>query len=398
MKDINKILEQNHISTKTDSSGRIYVRIGNKSRGYITVRKNGNISWRAKWDGGRSLTRRFDNEEDIIKAINAFKTKDKDILKDIGKKPSTQKPKVKPQTKPEIKSVEKKDFSRQVKSQVSSELKKLIPTNVKKYYPRRLANGYKDVNFFMDVFKNGRPDGYPQNVLLQGPTGAGKTHALKVVCEQLQIPLIRVNMNRSVTVEDFVGQWIPDENGGFKWQDGVLVRLMKQGGCLVIDEINAGPEAILMLLDSALDFREITLTQKNGEVIHAHKNFWVVACMNPDYRGTVRLNEALKDRFDLNFEYNYNESIEKKLIKSHNLREAVSKLRGMYNSNTEELRTPVSTRAMIQFEQNREMYGLEIAKECFINKFELEERPAVREVIKLHLDKDDSSQSNDIEF
>lgn len=260
----------------------------------------------------------------------------------------------------------------------------LIPEDVDEYIPRNLVNGNDDLDTLKTAFK-ARPEGHPQNVLLKGPTGTGKTHLCKKVAEELELPMVRVNMNEMTTVEDFVGQFVPSEDGGFEWKDGVMVRLMKEGGLLVIDEINACPPEILFVLHSVLDFREITLTQKDGEVIEADEDFWVVGAMNPDYHGTKKLNEALNDRFRVQFEMDYDKRVERRIIEDENLRELAKKLRKMHKSATEEIRTPVSTRMLKQFEQNREIYGYKLAKQMFVNKFKSEEQKAVEEVVEMHL-------------
>lgn len=278
----------------------------------------------------------------------------------------------------------RKSLSGRKKATSKGSLQVLIPRNVEKYYHRTLVDGEKDIPTLKKAFKE-RPHGYPQNVLLIGPTGAGKTHAVKKTAEELGIPMIRVNLNRMTTVEDFVGQWVPAENGGFRWQDGVLPRLMKNGGVIMVDEINAAPPEILFVLHSVLDFREITLTQKDGEVIKANPDFWFIGAMNPDYYGTERLNEALKDRFEVTLRYPYQREIERKLIKNGNLLEAAAKLRKMFHSPTEEIRTPISTRTLIQFEENERIYGKKLAIEMMANKFDSEERRAVKEVLELHL-------------
>ncbi len=265
----------------------------------------------------------------------------------------------------------------------------LIPTGVDEYIPRNLVNGDKDVEVLKTAFRE-RPNGHPQNVLLTGPTGTGKTHLCKKVAEELEIPMVRVNMNEMTTVEDFVGQFVPAKDGGFEWKDGVMVRLMKEGGLLVIDEINACPPEILFVLHSVLDFREITLTQKDGEVIEANENFWVVGAMNPDYQGTKKLNEALNDRFRVQISMDYDKRVERRIIEDSNLRDLAKKLRKMHDSATEEIRTPVSTRMLKQFQENREIYGYKMAVEMFVNKFKSEERKAVKEVVDMHLGGDEN--------
>ncbi|OKY78539.1 MAG: MoxR-like ATPase [Candidatus Methanohalarchaeum thermophilum] len=268
------------------------------------------------------------------------------------------------------------------------ELKKLIPKKVKKYHPRKLPGDKTDIEVLKKAFKK-RPNGHPQNTLLIGPTGAGKTHAVKKVAEKLKMPIIRVNLNRMTTVEDFVGQWVPEQGGNFKWEDGVLTRLMKNGGLLMVDEINAAPPEILFVLHSALDFREITLTQKDGEIIEANKDFWFIATMNPDYKGTSELNEALRDRFKVILEYPYDEEVENRVIKDKDLIKMANKLRKMSNNPTKDIRTPVSTRMLIQYEENKKVFGEKLALNMLVNKFKKEERRAVKEIAKLHLIEND---------
>ncbi|KXB01288.1 hypothetical protein AKJ45_03465 [candidate division MSBL1 archaeon SCGC-AAA261F19] len=57
----------------------------------------------------------------------------------------------------------------------------------------------------------------------------------------------------------------------------------------------------------------------------------------------------------------------------------------MFHSPTEEIRTPISTRTLIQFEENERIYGKKLAIEMMANKFDSEERRAVKEVLELHL-------------
>jgi len=351
-----------------------------------------------------SLCRGYEPNVTVEDKVAIITKKGKQTLKDEGFKVSNKKaPEIKktPQSKSQLKlNIEPQE----IKGEVKKELEKLVPTDVPKYYERTLCNGDKDIATLIKIYQ-ARPRGYPQHVLLQGPTGSGKTHALKVVAKELGIPLVRINMNRSITVEDFVGQFVPEENGGFRWQDGIVPRLMKYGGLLIIDEINAAPPEILFVLQSVLDFREMTLTQKDGEVIKACSDFWVVACMNPDYYGTEKLNESLKDKFGIILNYPYKTSIERKLIKNAELHEIAKKLRKMFDSPTAEIRTPISTRMLIQFQTNFELYGIEIAKQSFVNKFEREERRAVEEILELHFgkikdqdeDEEEEAESN-IEF
>lgn len=248
-----------------------------------------------------------------------------------------------------------------------------------KDYVHRFFNGIKDFEL-LDKAKENR-----QNVLLVGPKGSGKTYMIKNWCAERGYPYARINMDGAITTEDFIGSWVRVGNE-WVWSDGILTRFMRHGGVLVIDEINASPPEMLFILHSVLDDgRQIVLRSKDGEIVKAHKDFMLVACMNPDYAGTQELNEALEDRFDIILYVDYDENLETKLIKNEKLIDFAKRIRFMYNER--KLHKTISTRTLIQFEKNIELYGYEIARHILLNKFDYEDRQAVGEALDMVLNK-----------
>lgn len=139
-------------------------------------------------------------------------------------------------------------------------------------------------------------------VLLIGETGVGKTASIRHLAQKTNNSLRRVNINGSMTAEDFVGQLLVNEKGTY-WKDGVLTEAMREGYWITIDEINAGSPEILFVLHSLLDDdKYIVLTDHpEREIVRAHPNFRLFATMNPPerYAGTKDLNRALMSRFGL---------------------------------------------------------------------------------------------------
>ena len=92
----------------------------------------------------------------------------------------------------------------------------------------------------------------------------------------------------------------------FEWQDGPLIEAMRDGGVFLIDEISLAEDSVLERLNSVLESeRSLTVPEKanggdsnNSEQIVAHKNFCIVATMNPggDF-GKRELTPALRNRF-----------------------------------------------------------------------------------------------------
>ena len=296
----------------------------------------------------------------------------------IAKKSESEEEEKKGEEKKEEEKKEAKEEERE------EDLSAYIPKTDGKYIPRKIGKT-TDIEILKRCYEENI------NVLLVGATGTGKTHAARHLAYELQVPYMRVNCNGAITPEDLIGQYIPDGNGGFKWCDGVLTRFIRHGGIFVLDEINAAPAEILFVLHSLLDDeRKIVLTQKDGEVIRASDKFMFIATMNPTedaiYEGTKELNAALKDRFGVVLYYDYDEKIEKKIIKSEYVREVLKALR-----NSEEIETPISTRTGKEYERAIELFGIETANEMFIARFRKEEREIVRETLTMIYSKYDGN-------
>lgn len=262
---------------------------------------------------------------------------------------------------------------------VIDKMKGFLPTQDNKYISRNIY-GTTDVKLLTEAYNN------RNNMLIIGPTGSGKTHLLRHVADSLHIPYFRVNMTGGWTPDDFAGQFIPNQNPGpdspkYIWKDGTLVEFMKNGGIFVVDEINMAPADILSMLNSVTDDeRKLVLTQKDGEVVIAHKDFCFMATMNPDYEGTKPLNLALKDRFRIVY-LDYNDNVEKKLGVDSKFLEMTKKLR-----TSSEITTPVSTRDLIKYRDDRTKYSENIARAFFVNNFDSTEQAVVTEMMEMILD------------
>ncbi|KAH3757277.1 AAA ATPase midasin [Pelomyxa schiedti] len=88
----------------------------------------------------------------------------------------------------------------------------------------------------------------------------------------------------------------------FEWCDGPLVKAMKDGSVLLLDEISLAEDAVLERLNSVLEpSRLLVLAEKNAtfyEELYANPAFQIVATMNPggDY-GKRELSPAMRNRF-----------------------------------------------------------------------------------------------------
>ncbi|MDX1596207.1 MAG: MoxR family ATPase, partial [Nitrosopumilaceae archaeon] len=104
------------------------------------------------------------------------------------------------------------------------------------------------------------------------------------------------------------------------FDEGLLIKSMREGNILYLDEINSAEADVLLRLDEALDDRrQIVLKESTGETITAKKNWFVIATINPlTHSGTKELPPQLISRFPVRIRLEYPpEDIECEIIKKH---------------------------------------------------------------------------------
>lgn len=221
-----------------------------------------------------------------------------------------------------------------------------------------------------------------ENVLIRGHAGSGKTMCVLAWASSRGYKYYNVSANVGLEPSHLFGMWIPTEQAGvFRWQDGPVTTLVREGGVLLLNEIDFMPERITTVLFGLLDDRrEIQLLENGGEVIKAHPDLIVIGDHNPNYRGARPMNQAWKDRFQHKWEFEYDKAIERKLIPSPALLEVANKLRA--NADKGELDTPISTRSLVAFCKNIKNIGLDYAIDNYVNGFLDDEREGVKVVMQ----------------
>lgn len=142
-----------------------------------------------------------------------------------------------------------------------------------------------------------------RHVLLEGPVGVGKTALARAVCGRLGRGLVRVDGDGRYTEARLVGQFDPPAvlSAGYRPEHflaGPLVRAMREGAVLFVNELNRMPEGVQNVLLPAMDEGRVQVPML-GEVLAA-EGFLLVATQNPaEFVATGSLSEALLDRFEL---------------------------------------------------------------------------------------------------
>ena len=156
-------------------------------------------------------------------------------------------------------------------------------------------------------------------VLIIGPKGTGKTSLVRDFAKNRDLNLESINFSLRTRESHLVGTKTLIE-GTVRFDEGLLIKSMKEGNMLYLDEINSAEADVLLRLDEALDDRrQIVLKESTGEVIKAKENWFVVATINPlTHSGTKELPPQILSRFPVRIRLEYPpEDIELKIIKKH---------------------------------------------------------------------------------
>ena len=176
---------------------------------------------------------------------------------------------------------------------------------------------YLDWNNSIDILNSAFEKGL--FVLIIGPKGTGKTSLVMEYAIQKSKKLESINFSLRTRESHLIGtKSLVEGNIGF--DEGVLIKSMKEGSILYLDELNAAEADVLLRLDEALDDRrQIILKESDGQVIKADDSWFTIATINPlTHVGTKELPPQLLSRFPVRIRLDYPpEDVEYKIIKKH---------------------------------------------------------------------------------
>lgn len=305
------------------------------------------------------------------------------------------------------------------------------------YYSRKIG-GVVDIVAINTAMK------LHHNVMISGPTGCAKTSLVyavaagatgrtkiqkdengdrvevNIIDPALRRPLVYIPCNGAIEPSQFLGRWVPTPDGRFRFVLGDLGLAVIYGGIGYFDEVNFAKSSINAAIHGLTDKRRVLVVldasgsgicancgltndvsedyssgqincNKCGHLLQstsffAHPTFQVICAFNEgtEYEGTRKLNAAYKNRFAIHLPFDYDPEIEGKMVTSARLLKMAQQLRTSNRSG--DLRTPVSTNMLIELEEfaANEDLGFGFAMENFLNKFEEDERPAVKSVMEVH--------------
>jgi len=156
-------------------------------------------------------------------------------------------------------------------------------------------------------------------VIIIGPKGTGKTTLVREFAKRKGMNLDSINFSLRTRESHLVGAKTL-ENGTVGFSEGVLLKSMKDGNMLYLDEINSAEADVLLRLDEALDDRrQLVLKESTGETVYAKEGWFVLSTINPlTHVGTKELPPQLLSRFPVRIRLEYPpEDIEIEIVKRY---------------------------------------------------------------------------------
>ncbi|KAJ3986826.1 midasin nuclear AAA ATPase [Lentinula detonsa] len=143
-------------------------------------------------------------------------------------------------------------------------------------------------------------------VLIEGPTSSGKTSSIEYLAKRTGHRFIRINNHEHTDIQEYIGSYVPHPvTGKLVFTDGLLVRALRNGDWIVLDELNLAPTDVLEALNRLLDDNRELIIPETGEIVRPHPHFVLFATQNPSglYAGRKVLSRAFRNRFlEVHFE------------------------------------------------------------------------------------------------
>ena len=212
--------------------------------------------------------------------------------------------------------------------------------------PFYLAQG-DEVELFEAAHENKLP------VMLNGPTGCGKTRLVEYMAWKLKRPLYTVACHDDLSANDLTGRYII-KGDEVEWIDGPLLMAVNNGGISYLDEIVEARKDVTVVIHPLTDHRRYLPVEKRGKIFHAPKDFMLVISYNPNYQSVLKeLKPSTKQRFvSINLEWP-DEELETRIIRQEagvdediagRLVKSANRIRNLVHQGLEE---GVSTRELV---------------------------------------------------
>lgn len=270
----------------------------------------------------------------------------------------------------------------------------VVRPNGQEYRPRTIA-GVEDVAFIQDA------KAHREHIVFYGPPGTGKTAVSEAACfldavedeaasaEHEQTQYVHLGFEQIVCSVDtteggFFGGFTQDpESGTYEWHDGPLLRALRWGIPLYVDEIFLCDSRVLSsTLYPVMDGRTFLTVPMNPRLgrVPVSRGFFVIAAGNPNVPG-ADYSEALRSRFVHQIEVTSDWKLTRSLGVPQNII-TVAKNLDRKRRDEGSLSWSPQTRDLLLYSHAKKRYGLEFALSGLLGKAPFEDRAVIQEALQ----------------
>eukprot|EP01022_Parablepharisma_sp_SALTPOND_P017058 TRINITY_DN2645_c0_g1_i1.p1 TRINITY_DN2645_c0_g1~~TRINITY_DN2645_c0_g1_i1.p1 ORF type:complete len:5413 (+),score=668.55 TRINITY_DN2645_c0_g1_i1:2932-19170(+) len=143
-------------------------------------------------------------------------------------------------------------------------------------------------------------------LLLEGSPGVGKTSLLEHLAKLAGQHVVSISLSEQTDMMDLLGCEYPvtsehsiTNKPEFKWCDGILLKAVKEGWWVIIDELNLASQSVLEGLNAILDHRKTIFIPELNAEYQCHPQFRFFATQSPARQGAARKNlpKSFMNRF-----------------------------------------------------------------------------------------------------
>lgn len=156
----------------------------------------------------------------------------------------------------------------------------------------------------------------PQNVMIVGPQGCGKTELAVWYAAKYELPLIIMNCAVIREAKDWFG-YRGARDGSVYWHKADFVRALEMGKCVVVmDEFNRLHTTLHNSLYPLLDARRSSYIEELDGLIAVGKGttFFSTCNIGFAHTGTFTLDSAMEDRWTMRLDVNFPNAAREKTI------------------------------------------------------------------------------------
>jgi len=138
----------------------------------------------------------------------------------------------------------------------------------------------------------------------QGRSADEFISSVEYLAKRIGHRFIRINNHEHTDIQEYIGSYVSDPlTGKLVFKD--LVRALRNGDWIVLDELNLAPADVLEALNRLLDDNREMIIPETREIVRPHPHFMLFATQNPPglYAGRKALSRAFRNRFlEVHFE------------------------------------------------------------------------------------------------